>query len=216
MLVEDYIPPVELKKPDLAAGLLTKILRQRTQLTKQQSSPHIRTAPIDDDNEFFGIEADAEEEITQLYVEEAFEDLDRAHHALTLMLTYKESMECSMVIGGMQSHVKANYVHGQVEGVVSCMRSSRKFEFEFDPLKGLFRKNLIIAEVKRLYWDYIPMHSSKFVPESKSGLTLCFKGEDECDPDNFNFLDREQYYLAQIKGSRQKYICMLLTRRSKT
>ena len=80
------------------------------------------------------------------------------------------------------------------------------------------KKNLIIAEVKRLYWDYIPAHSSKKVPggEGGGGLTLCYKKEGECDPSNYNFLDKEQYYLAQIKGSRQKYICMLLTRHSRT
>ena len=41
---------------------------------------------------------------------------------------------------------------------------------------------------------------------------LCRKSEEECDPYNYNFLDKELYYLAQIQGSRQKYISMYLQR----
>lgn len=38
------------------------------------------------------------------------------------------------------------------------------------------------------------------------------KKDDECDSNDFNFLDKELVYLAQIMGSRQKYIKIVLTR----
>ena len=79
---------------------------------------------------------------------------------------------------------------------MTCPLSTRKFEFEFDCLPGLSKKHLIIAEVKRLYWDYIPSNSRKRGYAGKKGLVLCWKSEDECDPLNYNFLDKEQYYLA--------------------
>ena len=42
-----------------------------------------------------------------------------------------------MLIGGLQSHIVARYVNGQVNGTVSCQLSSKKFSFSFDPLKSL-------------------------------------------------------------------------------
>ena len=42
---------------------------------------------------------------------------------------------------------------------------------------------------------------------------LTYKSEEECDPHDFNFLDRELIYLAQIMGQRQKYVRMVLKRR---
>ena len=98
--------------------------------------------------------------ITEITHEEAddpyIEDLDRAHHALTLLLIFKERIECGMLIGGLQCHIKAGYVNGKVAGVVSCPLKTKKFEFEYDSLKSLSKKNLIIAEIKRLYWDFYP------------------------------------------------------------
>ena len=41
---------------------------------------------------------------------------------------------------------------------------------------------------------------------------MCVKSQDECDPYDFNFLDKELIYMAQICGSRQKYIKMVLKR----
>ena len=38
------------------------------------------------------------------------------------------------------------------------------------------------------------------------------KKEHECDPYDYNFLDKELIYMAEIDGSRQKYIKMILTR----
>ena len=75
--------------------------------------------------------------------------------------------------------------------------SSKKYEFEFAPLKSLQKKQLIIAEMNRLYWEYFPTN----VPVqgklgAKQGVTLCIKTQEECDPYDYNFLDRELIYMA--------------------
>lgn len=127
-------------------------------------SPGIKTdfsPTTPDDNSYFGInnEKKVEASIDSIKIEEAHEegeDLDRAHHALTLLLIYKERIETSITIGGVQCHIKASYLNGRICGNVSSALSAKKFDFEFDPLKSLHKKNLIIAEVKRLYWDYYP------------------------------------------------------------
>ena len=125
------------------------------------------------------------------------EDMDRAHHALTLLLIYKERMErVNICIGGVSCHVKAVYLNGRVVGEVSPAISNKKYEFEFEPLKSLHKKLLIIAEVKRLYWDYFPPGGLKKAKNGRQGLVLCHLSEDQCDPFNYNFLDKELYYLA--------------------
>ena len=96
-----------------------------------------------------------------------------------------------MLISGVHCQLKAGYINGKVVGEVTCTLSTRRFEFDFDPLSSLKKKNLIIAEVKRLYWDYFPPNGRKKGREGKRGLVLCHKGEDECDPYNYNFLDKE-------------------------
>mmetsp|Transcript_13755 Transcript_13755/g.18773 ORF Transcript_13755/g.18773 Transcript_13755/m.18773 type:complete len:147 (+) Transcript_13755:315-755(+) len=140
------------------------------------------------------------------------EDLDRAHYAMTLLLIYKELIETNITISGIPCHVKASYVNGNVCGYVTSALSTKKFEFEFEPMKSLQKKNLIIAEINRLYWDYFPSMGKRKSPNGKSGLVLCRKSEEDCDPYDYNFLDKELYYLAQIQGSRQKYISMRLAR----
>ena len=52
------------------------------------------SAPIDDDNDKLAHETDPEGVVV-------LEDIDRAHHALTFMLNFKENIECGMVIGGI-------------------------------------------------------------------------------------------------------------------
>ena len=108
-----------------------------------------------------------------------------------MMLVYKEKIESNFLIGGVPCHIKAGYINGKVAGEVTCSLSSRRFEFEFDPLSSLKRKALIIAEIKRLYWDYIPHNTRKRGSGGKKGLILCHKSEAECDPLNYNFLDKE-------------------------
>ena len=63
------------------------------------------------------------------------------------------------------------------------------------------KKLICIAEVKRLYWDYFPP-GSILGPGGKTGICLCVKQENECDPYDFNFLDKELIYMAQIQGSK--------------
>lgn len=128
--------------------------------------------------------------------EEDDEDLDRAHYAMTLLLIYKERIETNMMISGVPCRVKASYVNGNVCGYVTSALSTKKFEFEFEPMKSLQKKNLIIAEINRLYWDYFPPMGKRKGPNGQQGLVLCRKSEEECDPYNYNFLDKELYYLA--------------------
>ena len=71
---------------------------------------------------------------------------------------------------------------------------------------------MCIAEVKRLYWEYFPPLGTKRSPNGRTGICLCVKQESECDPHDFNFLDKELIYMAQIDGARQKYIKMVLKR----
>lgn len=52
-----------------------------------------------------------------------------------------------------------------------------------------------------------------FGPGGKQGIVLCVKTQDECDPYDYNFLDKELIYMAKVSGSRQKYIKMILTRK---
>ena len=75
---------------------------------------------------------------------------------MTLLLIYKERIESNMMISGVPCRVKASYVNGNVCGYVTSALSTKKFDFEFEPMKSLQKKNLIIAEINRLYWDYFP------------------------------------------------------------
>lgn len=137
---------------------------------------------------------------------------NRAQLAMIMLLCYKEEIRTPIVIGGRLCAINCHYVNGLVNGWVSTTLSNRKFCFDFQPLKSLKKKQLIIAEAKRLYFDYYPADGKKRDPDGKSGIVLCVKKDDECDPNDFNFLDKELIYMAQIMGSRQKYIKMTLTR----
>ena len=61
-----------------------------------------------------------------------------------------------MLIGGRVCYVKANYLNGKISGHINEGLSAKKHEFEFPPLKVLAKKYLIIAEIKRLYFDFFP------------------------------------------------------------
>ncbi len=87
-------------------------------------------------------------------------------------------------------NVTASYVNGKVQGKLSSALSSKMHEFEFEPMRSMQKKSLIIAEVKRLYWDYFPPLGRKKSPDGRTGLVLCFKTEAECIPNDFNFLDK--------------------------
>ena len=64
-------------------------------------------------------------------------------------------------------------------------------------MKSLQKKQLIIAEMNRLYWEYFPPNVPVFGNLGiKQGVTLCVKTQEECDPYDFNFLDRELIYMA--------------------
>jgi len=143
-------------------------------------------------------------------------DRDRARLAMTLLLTHREECNISRVIGGLSCHVRASYVNGNVSGSVSCPLTDKKHEFDFAPLKSLRKKNLIIAEVNRLYWDYFPRNGPRRGEQNEKGLVLCYKKESECDPYDYNFLDKELNYLARISGSRQKYVRIYLKRSVKS
>ena len=131
---------------------------------------------------------------------------------MSMLLIYKEQIETSIMISGLMCYVKANYVNGCVDGFINSSHSTKLHRFNFLPLKKLNRKPLIIAEIKRLYWEYFPSEHSKRGPDGRHGLCLCWKLEHECDPYDHNFLDKELIYLAKIDGSRQKYIKMILLR----
>lgn len=81
------------------------------------------------------------------------------------------------MIGGRLCNVKASYVNGMVSGWVGTDLSSQKHVFEFEPLKSLRKKPLIIAEVYRLYWEYFPTISAFRDPKGRKGIQLCFKDE---------------------------------------
>ena len=81
---------------------------------------------------------------------------NRAQVVMTMLLMHKEKIETQYTIGGRVCFIKASYVNGNVQGSVSPDFSSKKFEFEFTPLKSLQKKQLIIAEMNRLYWEYFP------------------------------------------------------------
>ena len=66
--------------------------------------------------------------------------------------------------------------------------------------------------MNRLYWEYFPPNQLSFGPGGKQGVVLCVKSQDDCDPFDFNFLDKELTYMAMVSGSRQKYIKMTLRR----
>ena len=66
--------------------------------------------------------------------------------------------------------------------------------------------------MKRLYLDYFPPFAMTKGPGGKTGVILCVKTEEQCDPFDFNFLDKELIFLAKIAGSGQKYVKMILRR----
>lgn len=95
------------------------------------------------------------------------------------------------MIGGVHCHISAKYyLHGQVSGHVSSALNSKKYHFQFERLKSLQKKDIIIAEVQRLYWDYYPKLGNKRGPNGESGIVLCYKSEKDCDPFDYNFLDK--------------------------
>ena len=71
---------------------------------------------------------------------------------MALLLVYKEQIETQIMIGGLNCFVKASYVNGKVCGWLNSQQSTRKYEFEFQPMKALRKKLLIVAEIKRLYF----------------------------------------------------------------
>ena len=101
-----------------------------------------------------------------------------------------------MVISGLVCFIKASYLNGKVDGYINSEHSTKWHKFNFTPLEKLQRKQLVIAEVKRLYWDYFPTECNKRGPGGKYGLVLCYKKENECDPFDYNFLDKELIFLA--------------------
>ena len=44
----------------------------------------------------------------------------------------------------------------------------------------------------------MPSHGLNVGPGVKTGITLCYKREHECEPKIYNFLDKEKYYLHQF------------------
>ena len=80
---------------------------------------------------------------------------------------HKEKMEAQYIIGGRNCFIKASYLNGNVSGYVSTSFSSKKYEFEFVPLKSLQKKQLIVAEMNRLYWEYFPVDRPAFGPGGK-------------------------------------------------
>ena len=133
---------------------------------------------------------------------------------MSMMLVYKEQIDSAINIGGFQCFVKASYVNSRVSGFVTSEHSNRKYEFDFEPMKSLQRKRLVVAEVNRLYWDYFPSAGRERGSIGQTGIVLCVKPDQSSDDDriDYNFLDKELIYLAKIDGSRQKYIKMILTR----
>ena len=101
-----------------------------------------------------------------------------------------------MMIGGIMCNIQASYCNGLVTGYCSSSLSTKKHSFEFEPMSHMKKKQLIIAEVNRLYWEYFPMMGQLKHPEGKTGVVLCVKKEHECDPHDFNFLDKELIYMA--------------------
>lgn len=65
-----------------------------------------------------------------------------------------------------------------VTGRITSALSNKKYDFEFEPLKSLLKKNLIIAEVNRLYFDYYPPMGKKKGPSGECGIILCYTSED--------------------------------------
>jgi len=102
---------------------------------------------------------------------------DRAHHVMSLLLIYKETVDTQLLISGVVCQIKASYVNGMVYGTVCSALSSKKHEFEFEPMRCLQKKSLIIAEIKRLYWEYFPPQRQKKSAKGKTGLVLCYKTE---------------------------------------
>ena len=113
-----------------------------------------------------------------------------------------------MYISGELCYVKAAYMSGLVAGNVNRMNSCTQYKFEFSPLSFLNKKTLLLAEIQRLYFDYKTL-------DGKKKVVLCYKSEAEYDKDNldYNLLDSELRYLAQIDGCRQPYIKMFMKRR---
>ena len=142
---------------------MRKMLKQRSTLIKQQTMQEMGTPGLpsntQDSQWFLAMNDDdtvRNTHKTPLAHEEEAEDLDRAHFAMTLLLIYKERIETNMMISGVPCRVKASYVNGNVCGYITSSLSTKKYDFEFEPMKSLQKKNLIIAEINRLYWDYFP------------------------------------------------------------
>jgi hypothetical protein len=109
---------------------------------------------------------------------------------MSQLLCFKETCHTQIAISGVMCQVNASYVNGMVQGKVCSSLSSKPHEFEFEPMRFLQKKSLIIAEVKRLYWEYFPSVGNQVGPNRKIGLVLCHKAESECDPYDYNFLDK--------------------------
>lgn len=102
---------------------------------------------------------------------------DRAHQVMSLLLIYKETVDTQLLISGVVCQIKASYVNGMVYGTVCSALSSKKHEFEFEPMRCLQKKSLIIAEIKRLYWEYFAPQRKQKSAKGKTGLVLCYKTE---------------------------------------
>ena len=75
---------------------------------------------------------------------------------MTMLLFFKEQIDTQIMIGGIMCNVQASYINGMVTGFANSEISNKKHTFEFAPLNFLKKKLLIIAEIKRLYWEYFP------------------------------------------------------------
>lgn len=132
----------------------------------------------------------------------------KASEKLAWVVRNKEVVNKMTYVSGQLCYIKAAYMSGLVAGNVNRINSCTQYKFEFKPLSMLNKKTLLLAEINRLYFDYKTC-------QGKKKIVLCYKSEEEYDKENidYNLLDSELRFLAQIDGVRQPYISMFMQRR---
>ena len=139
--------------------------------------------------------------------EESLENMSMAFQKLSDILRNKEECNEMREVAGQMCWVKAAYINGNVFGKISCVRSSKSYDFDFKPLT--WRKGfLLLAELQRLYFQY---EEQKTATGKKKGVFLKVKPEKDCPTDKFNLDDSELIYLAKIMGCRDSFVKMVLT-----
>ena len=102
--------------------------------------------------------------------------MSMAFRKLSDILRNKEECNELREVAGQQCWIKASYINGNVFGKISCVRSSRSYDFDFKPLT--WRKGfLLLAELQRLYFEY---EERKTPTGKKKGVFLKIKDEKDC------------------------------------